>query len=180
MASKACNRPHPLSFDACSPSETVYHFPISPGEPGKFDFYRVYLANHAHYSDSTCSDDSDAPTVSKPTTSLITKKRWTPFADVTFTDESKSSTSMSSLVPPSNSLVKSQTMSSLDSNALSNTNGTQNGSAQSVHSFSSLTDAVKSVMNKGHLGSKLNQTRRPLTGTTLSTKDLNHLSPQSM
>jgi hypothetical protein len=49
-----------------------------------------------------------------------------------------------------------------------------------VASFSSLTDVVKNAMNKGQLSKSSNQIRRPASGTTLSTKDLNHLSPQSM
>jgi hypothetical protein len=51
---------------------------------------------------------------------------------------------------------------------------------QTVASFSSLTDAVRNAMQGGQLNSTTNQLRRQGNGTTLSSKDLNHLSPQSM
>jgi hypothetical protein len=73
-----------------------------------------------------------------------------------------------------------QTVSSINANVLANTNGIPNEPIQSVSSLSSLTDAVKNAMNKRHLGVSSNETRRPSSGTTLFTKDLNHLSPQSM
>ncbi len=37
MASKTFNR---INLDVNPSPETMYHFPISPSEPGKFDFYR--------------------------------------------------------------------------------------------------------------------------------------------
>ena len=74
-------------------------------------------------------------------------------------------------------ISKSQTVSSIDSSVSSNTNGTHNDSIQSA---SSLTDAVRNAMNKGELSTTKTQMRRPISGTTLSSKDLNHLSPQSM
>lgn len=40
MASKTFYRSGPISLDINPSPETMYHFPISPGEPGKFDFYR--------------------------------------------------------------------------------------------------------------------------------------------
>lgn len=102
------------------------------------------------------------PVLSTSTTSAaVAKRRWTPFADLV----------------SSGSTSKSQTISSTNSSVLSNTNGIQNESNQSA---SSLTDAVKNAMNKGHLDVPVNQIRRPINGTTLSSKDLNHLSPQSM
>lgn len=51
---------------------------------------------------------------------------------------------------------------------------------QTVASFSSLTDAIKSAMQRGHFDPTGTQLRRPASGTTLSSKELNHLSPQSM
>jgi len=68
----------------------------------------------------------------------------------------------------------------MDSSVLSNTNGNKTESIQTVSSFSSLTDAVKNAMNKKQFDIPSKQIRRPTNGTTLSTKDLNHLSPQSM
>jgi hypothetical protein len=69
--------------------------------------------------------------------------------------------------------TKSQPVSSTDSSVLSNTNGT-------IQSAPSLTDTVKNAFNKGQLDAPSKTIRRPQSGTTLSTKDLNHLSPQSM
>jgi len=40
MASKTYSRPIPVTFEVPATPETIYHFPISPSEPGKFDFYR--------------------------------------------------------------------------------------------------------------------------------------------
>jgi hypothetical protein len=68
----------------------------------------------------------------------------------------------------------------MDSSVVSNTNSSKTQPVQSVGSLSSLTDIVKNAMNKGHLSAPSNQMRRPASGTTLSSKDLNHLSPQSM
>jgi hypothetical protein len=51
---------------------------------------------------------------------------------------------------------------------------------QTVASFSSLTDAVKNAMQKGSITAGPSQLRRPASGSSVSSKDLNHLSPQSM
>ncbi len=40
MASKTFNHSRPMNFDVNPSPETMYHFPMSPSEPGKFDFYR--------------------------------------------------------------------------------------------------------------------------------------------
>jgi len=182
MASKRFNRSGPINVDVNPSPETMYHFPISPAEPGKFDFYRVHLANQAHYSDPMFLDNYDAPTLSAPKTSSssIGQRRWTPFADIVAADSSKSS--LLSNASSSNSIPTStlQTVYQNDSSVSSNTNGVQNEPIKSVPSFSSLTDLVKNAMHKGHLDVPPNQMRRPSSGATLSTKDLNHLSPQSM
>jgi hypothetical protein len=68
----------------------------------------------------------------------------------------------------------------MDSSVVSNTNSSKTQPIQSVGSLSSLTDIVKNAMNKGHLSAPSKQMQRPASGTTLSSKDLNHLSPQSM
>lgn len=65
----------------------------------------------------------------------------------------------------------------MDSSVVPNTNSAK---SESTESFSSLTDIVKNAMNKGHLSASSNEIRRAASGTTLSTKDLNHLFPQSM
>jgi hypothetical protein len=119
-----------------------------------------------------------APTLTAPTTTSSTeKRRWTPFADIVSSDSSKTSISNSSNTIPTS---KFQTVSSIDSSVLSNANSIQNEPIQSVSSSSSLTNAVKSAMNHGRFDVSSNQIRRPLSGATLSSKDLNHLSPQSM
>lgn len=179
MASTTSNRSRPINFDVNPSPETFYHFPASPSEPGKFDFYRVHLNNHPSMTDSKISDNYDAPTLSVPTTtSSITNKRWTPFADIVSSDQSTASLLANSSSSNSFLTSKSQTTSSSVS---SNTNSTQkNETIQSVASSSSLTDVVKNAMNRGHLSAGSNQIRRPASGTTLSSKDLNHLSPQSM
>ncbi|CAF3602717.1 unnamed protein product [Rotaria socialis] len=186
MTSKACNGSHPWNANVNSSPETIYHFPESPGEPGKFDFYRVYLSFHTHNSDPTLSGCSDEPTISAPSTisssssSSVIKRRWTPFADILSSDESKSSILTSSQSSNSISAAKPQAMSSINSDGLSNVNGTEKEPIQSAQSLLSLTDAVKNSMNKGQLSANSNKIRRPFGGTTLSSKDLNHLSPQSM
>ncbi|CAF0880509.1 unnamed protein product [Rotaria sp. Silwood1] len=181
MASKACNRPRPWSFDVNPSPETLFHFPSSPSEPGKFDFYRVYLANHAYFTDQASSDNLNEPTLPLSTSSSsIEKRRWSPFAGFMPSDESKSSTMTTSQSSNSISTTKSEAISSMNSSVSTNTNSAQIELTHSAQSFPSLADLVKNAMNKGHLGAKLNQTRRSFTGTTLSSKDLNHLSPQSM
>ena len=78
MASTTFTQSRPIYYDANPSPETMFHLPMSPSEPGKFDFYRyvprgmrailspsslgssrVHLANHANHSDSTFSDNSD-------------------------------------------------------------------------------------------------------------------------
>lgn len=76
----------------------------------------------------------------------------------------------------SSSLYNPTTKSSADSDNPSLTNKP----IQTVASFSTLTEAVKNAMNKGLLHTTTNSLRRPASGTTLSSKELNHLSPQSM
>jgi len=175
MASKTFNRSVPINFDVNPSPETMYHFPMSPAEPGKFDFYRVHLANQVHCSDPMLLDNYDGPTLLAPNTSG--KRRWTPFADIVATDSSKGT--LLSNATALNSIPTS-TISQIDSSVSSNTNGVQNQPIQSVASFPSLTDIVKNAMNKQYLDAPSKQLRRPSSGTTLSTKDLNHLSPQSM
>jgi len=114
-----------------------------------------------------------APTLSA--SSSITQRRWTPFADIGISNQSKPSSSLNSIP-----ISKSQTVSSMDSSVMSNTNNSKTQSIQSVGSLSSLTDIVKNAMTKGHLSAPSKQMQRPASGTTLSSKDLNHLSPQSM
>lgn len=99
-----------------------------------------------------------APSLSS--TSTTTARRWTPFANAVPSDSSKAS------LFSKDATVPSKTTSQLN---------------EPVGSFSSLTGAVKNAMQKGQLnvGSTSNRSMA-YTGTTLSTKDLNHLSPQSM
>jgi len=95
------------------------------------------------------------PTLSSLTSTVAdTKRRWTPFADL-----------VSSTVPSR----------SADSSVSLNTTG-----IQANPSSTSLTNAVKSAMSTGQLTVPSTQPRRPTSGITLSSKDLNHLSPQSM
>jgi len=70
--------------------------------------------------------------------------------------------------------------SSVDTDRLPINNKTLNKPIQTVASFSSLSDAVKNAMQKGNINPTTNQLRRPTNGTSLSSKELNHLSPQSM
>jgi hypothetical protein len=51
---------------------------------------------------------------------------------------------------------------------------------QTVASFASLTDAVRNAMQRGNINTTANQLQRQTNRSTVSTKDLNHLSPQSM
>jgi len=176
MASTTSNRARSWTIDVNPSPETMFHFSSSPSEPGKFDFYRVNLANHACYPDPMLSQNCDIPSLAAPST----KRRWTPFADIVASDQTKSSLLPSSLSSNSTLRPKANSISTSESSVASNTNGTKNELIQPVASFSSLTDLVKNVIHKGHLDVPSNQIRRPASGTTLSTKDLNHLSPQSM
>jgi len=126
------------------------------------------------------SDEYDAPTLSTQISGPSNQnKRWIPFADNVKPELLKSSTiansaSSSSFFPPSQSM-------SSDSVVSSNPKGTQEKPIHSVSSYSSLTDAVKNYMNKGQLTTVSHQPqRRTSSGSTLSTKELNHLLPQSM
>jgi hypothetical protein len=76
--------------------------------------------------------------------------------------EKPKTSSLSTLFKPTDSDVPS----------LNNTKAL-NKPIQTVASFASLTDAVRNAMQKGNLNTT---TKR----STVSTKDLNHLSPQSM
>ena len=67
-----------------------------------------------------------------------------------------------------------------DADILAKTSSITNKPIQTVASFSSLTDAVKNAMQRGSLSAGHHPLRRPASGSTVSTKDLNHLSPQSM
>ena len=99
------------------------------------------------------------PTEQKPV-------RWTPFANLKhLSDQPKAFTSSSTLY---SSTTKSTDL------------PPTNKPIQTVASFSSLTDAIKSAMQRGHFDPTVTQLRRPASGTTLSSKELNHLSPQSM
>jgi hypothetical protein len=119
-----------------------------------------------------------APTLLAATSSSsMVDKRWTPFADIVSSDQSKSSVLTTSA--STNSFPTSISQPTSSSVAL-NTKGIKNESIKSVASFSSLTDAVKNAMYRGHINAGSNQIRHPSSGATLSTKDLNHLSPQSM
>lgn len=95
-------------------------------------------------------------------------KRWTPFSHMKYLVDQPKSSSSSALYSPSS-----------NADDLAINNKTLNKPIQTVASFSSLTDAVKNAMQKGNLMAPQNQLRRPLN-VTVSTKDLNHLSPQSM
>jgi hypothetical protein len=110
-----------------------------------------------------------------PNTSTEIPKRWTPFANMKhLSDTLKTSSSSSSALfcPTKNS--------SVDTDLLPINNKTLNKPIQTVASFSSLSDAVKNAMQKGNINPTTNQLRRPTNGTSLSSKELNHLSPQSM
>ncbi|CAF1133605.1 unnamed protein product [Rotaria sordida] len=145
---------------------TDLDFPLSPGEAGKFDFYRVHLNNQGCNNDSMFSNDCE---VFNSVTEI--PKYWTPFAHMKHLSEYGKTSSSSS------ALFGSTSQSSTDSDI---PNKKQNKPIQTVASFSSLGDAIKSAINRGHLNFTTNQFRRPASGTTLSSKDLNHLSPQSM
>ncbi|CAF0874197.1 unnamed protein product [Adineta ricciae] len=174
MASQLFSRTRPINFDANPSPDTMYHLPMSPSEPGKFDFYRVHLANQAS---QTHTDNSDTPTLSA--SSSTATRRWTPFANIAPPDQSKGflSTNTSSL--NSTSSTRSLIMPAMDSSVTSNTNRSQTEPIPSTSSFSSLTDIVKNAMNKKPSTTNVQPVRRLVCGTTLSTKDLNHLSPQS-
>ncbi|CAF3322365.1 unnamed protein product [Rotaria socialis] len=167
MASKSTSRSQPINTTTqCN--DTGFDFPLSPNEPGKFDFYRVHLNNQAHKNDSMFSDNYEPPHIS---TEL--PKRLTAFANMKhLSDQGKTSSS--------SALFCSTLQSSTDSDVSTIHNKTLNKPIQTVASFSSLADAVKNAMNRGHLNTTTDQLRRPVSGTTLSSKDLNHLSPQSM
>ncbi|UJR35119.1 hypothetical protein I4U23_027890 [Adineta vaga] len=177
MASKLFSRTRPINFDANPSPETMFHLPMSPSEPGKFDFYRVHLANQNCHKDATLTDASDTPTLSS--SSSTTTRRWTPFANIAPVETPKIFSSTNSTSLNSNSTGRSHTISTMDSSVMSNTNCSQKESIPSTSSFSSLTDIVKNAMYRNQLTTEVNQMRRPISGTTLSTKDLNHLSPQS-
>jgi hypothetical protein len=109
-----------------------------------------------------------------PTSPTELPKRWLPFSNMKdLSDQPKLSSS-------SSALFSATSKSSTDSDIPSRNNTTQNKPIQTVASFSSLTDAVKNAMQRGHLNPTMNQLQRQANGTTLSSKDLNHLSPQSM
>jgi len=106
-----------------------------------------------------------------PNSSTEVPKRWSPFANLKhLSDQPKTSSSSSALFCPT-------TKSSTDIDV---TSKTLNKPIQTVASFSSLTDAVRNAMQRGQLNSTNSQLQRPNNGTTLSSKELNHLSPQSM
>ncbi|CAF0945226.1 unnamed protein product [Adineta ricciae] len=158
MSSKTSTKP--LSIKTTDNTQTGYDFALSPTEPGKFDFYRVHVSNQINQDNSMFADQYEVP----HTTDEI-PKRWLPFAQMKrLADQPKTASS---------SALNSET--STDSGKAS----IINKPIQTVASFSSLSDAVKNAMNKGHL-STTNQLRRPGSGATLSSKELNHLSPQSM
>lgn len=202
MSSKPSSTSRPIPVDATPSPDSYFHIPVSPSEPGKFDFYRyvknkwiidqidsfffrVHLANQTHRKDSLLTETSDgkfvviqwrhsndkmceglfeiidvfsfsfsfsAPSLSSGSSSSIPTRRWTPFADAVPTDISKSSSF------PSNSRTTT---------------------TESTGSFSTLTEIVKNAMNRGHFDSNNNATRTQVCGTTISSKDLNHLCPQS-
>ncbi|CAF2390670.1 unnamed protein product [Rotaria sp. Silwood2] len=164
MASRSSSQSQPIKTPAQS-NETDFDFPLSPNEPGKFDFYRVHLNNQGHKNDSMFSDDF---AVFHSSTEI--PKHWTPLAHMKhLSDQGKTSSA--------SALFSSTSKSSTDSDI---SNKVQNKPIQTVASFSSLADAVKNAIHRGHLNTTADQFRRPASGTTLSSKDLNHLSPQSM
>ena len=115
----------------------------------------VHLTNQPHRKDSILPDQHGDETSNHA-------KRWTPFANVR--DPSIVSTKKSATdadLPVNKALISNKPI-------------------QTVASFSSLTDAVKNAMQKGTLGAGPNSLRRPASGSSISSKDLNHLSPQSM
>jgi hypothetical protein len=93
-------------------------------------------------------------------------KRWLPFGNMKHLSEQPRTASSSELYSKSTAASEKLPMS--------------NKPIQTVASFSSLTDAVKNAMYKRHIGPAVGQLRRPDSGSTLSSKELNHLSPQSM
>lgn len=96
-------------------------------------------------------------------------KRWLPFSHMKhLNDQPKLSSSSSALYS-----------STTDTNDSIKNSNTSNKPIQQVASFSSLSDAVKSAMKNGTIMPSSNQLKRPSVGT-VSKKDLNHLSPQSM
>ena len=103
-----------------------------------------------------------------------TVKRWTPFVNAKhLSDQGKtSSTSV---------LYYVNANSSTDSDIPRLHTKTSNKQIHTVASFSSLTDTVKNAMQRGSLSTTTNQLRRPTTNAvTVSSNELNHLSPQSM
>lgn len=138
-------------------------FPLSPTEPGKFDFYRVHVTNQGHGMDSMFSDNHDSSFAAKEL-----PKHWTPLINMKHLSESAKSSSSTSLPGKS----------SADESSINKP--ITNKPIQQVASFSSLTDAVKNAMKKGYINPTINQLRQQTNGTTVSSKDLNHLSPQSM
>ncbi|CAF1474320.1 unnamed protein product [Adineta steineri] len=163
MASNATTQP--LSINTTKSNEAGYDFALSPTEPGKFDFYRVHVDNQTNKNDAMFSDNYE---VSNSSNDL--PKRWTPFYNMKHLSDQPKTASSSALYAKS----------SADTDTISTNNKTLNKPIQTVASFSSLTDAVKNAMQRGHLNTTTNQLRRQANGTTLSSKELNHLSPQSM
>ncbi|UJR10703.1 hypothetical protein I4U23_014896 [Adineta vaga] len=159
MASKASTKPLSI-ITAAENNQTGYDFALSPTEPGKFDFYRVHVSNQINKNDSMFADHHDVP----HTTDEM-PKRWLPYAQMKHLSEQPKTASSSALY--------SETSTDSSSTLI------RNKPIQTVASFSSLTDAVKNAMHKGQL-STTNQLRRPANGATVSSKELNHLSPQSM
>ena len=103
-----------------------------------------------------------------PTTS--SKQCWMPSGDSVSSSQSK--------LFPSSSI---NSRSFQESSVPCDTNSKSRGSESNVVSCSTLTKTVKEAMNKGQLSTtNSNPTKSAYHGTTLSTKDLNHLSPQSM
>ena len=95
-------------------------------------------------------------------------KHWTPLLNMKHLSESIKTSSSTSL----------PNKSSADESCLPKP--ITNKPIQQVASFSSLTDAVKNAMMRGHLNPTINQLKQQTNRTTVSSKDLNHLSPQSM
>ncbi|CAF0755715.1 unnamed protein product [Rotaria sordida] len=181
MSSKTRDRSHTWNFGMKAPLESMFHLPLNTSEAGKFGFYRLYLTNHASDTDPTLFDNSEAPVLLESTSSSSNGNRqWRPFASFVTPDDSKSSTLTSSQSSNSISTMQSDGISSMNSSVSSNTNSSQIQPNHFAQSVPSLADIVKSAINIGHFGATLQQSRRSFSGTTLSSKDLNHLSPQSM
>ena len=140
--------------------------------------FSVHLTNQAHRKDSIFAEQQESKTndrsigkyhsesilvANQPVETSNPTRRWTPFANIR-----------------DPSMVSIKKSAATDADLPSSNSSISNKPIQTVASFSSLTDAVKNAMKKGSITAGPSPLSRPDKRSSVSSKDLNHLSPQSM